>query len=485
MVEDLLKAALDAARGTGVRYAEVRLYSDYRHEYLAIKNGQTEVLTSRDDRGLGVRVLRPKGWGFGATSVLTREAVREAALRADRMARSAEATGSEIPWTEEAHLPHQGHYASSVREDPFEVPLEEKVALLSDVVRGLQVGPAVKVGRAELSAWKEEKHFLSSEGASYVSQITHVGAGMVAMALEGGEMQLRSYPTSFGGDFAQGGFEHIRSWDLPGHAAETGHTAVALVTAPVAPSGVMNLVLASDQLALQVHESVGHATELDRVLGYEAGYAGTSFVRTQDRGSLRYGSPRMTIVADATVPGALGTFGWDDEGTPAQRVEIVKEGIHTGFLSSRETAARINLPRSGGAMRGEGPLRTPLIRMTNVNLLPGDHSPEELIREAKKGIYLETNVSWSIDDKRLNFQFGCEVGRVIENGELGPLVRNPLYSGMTPVFWNSLRATSNPATWHVWGIPNCGKGQPGQAMHVGHGAPMGLFENVRVGGGTL
>lgn len=482
MGEELLRIALSAANTTGVRYAAVRLYTRHRFEHLAVKNGVAESLTNSEESGIGVRVLREKGWGFASTTSLSSREVKEVGIRADRMARLAEETGYPIPFTLEKKLPKNGSYVTKVKEDPFLVPVEEKLQLLVEAERALHTSRAVKVGKAEYTAWQEEKHFLSTEGASYRSRITHVGAAITATSVRGSEMQRRSYPTSFGGDFAQRGFEFVRGMDLPAHAERVGKESVSLLDAPAAPSGTMNMVLASDQLALQVHESVGHATELDRVLAYEAGYAGTSFVRFDDVGVLRYGSPEMNIVADATLPGALGTFGWDDEGVPAQRTDLVKAGRHVGFLSSRETAARAGLKGSGGTMRGDGPLRMPLIRMTNVNLLPGDRTPEELFEEAREGIYLETNVSWSIDDKRLNFQFGCEVGRRIQGGKLGGLVRNPIYSGMTPAFWGSLAALGKKETWHMWGLPNCGKGQPGQAMHVGHGAPMGLFTDVRMGG---
>ncbi|MCI4364401.1 MAG: TldD/PmbA family protein, partial [Thermoplasmata archaeon] len=296
------------------------------------------------------------------------------------------------------------------------------------------------------------------------------------------EVQRRSAPTSFGGDFGQAGWEFVRALDLVARAAVVGKEAVALLDAPGPPEGPTTLVLGSDQLALQVHESIGHATEADRILAYEAGYAGTSWVRPEDLGHLKYGSPHLEIVADATEPGGLGSFGFDDEGLPARRVPIVHQGILVGLLSSRETGARLSLGSSGAAMRAEGFHRTPLIRMTNVNLNPGDHSFSELLEGVKEGIYLETNRSWSIDDKRLNFQFGTELGRRIVDGELGPLVRNPIYGGMTPAFWGSMDAVGEPSTWHLWGVPNCGKGQPGQVGRVGHGAPVARFRNVRVWG---
>jgi TldD protein len=233
-------------------------------------------------------------------------------------------------------------------------------------------------------------------------------------------------------------------------------------------------------LALQIHESVGHAIELDRILGWEAAFAGTSFLELSRLGSLVYGSPLMNITADATVPGALGTFGYDDEGTPAQRVDIVKDGVWVGVLSGRDSAALAGLP-PGGMVRGDGYARLPMVRMTNVGLVPGNSSVEEIIDATDDGIMMATNRSWSIDDKRLNFQFGCEMAWEVRNGKLGRVLRNPTYTGITPQFWGSLDMLAGGASWIPWGVPNCGKGQPMQSAHTGHPAAPARFRGVRVG----
>jgi TldD protein len=379
--------------------------------------------------------------------------------------------------------PRSGRYATSVQRDPFEVPREEVVAMLADSEARLHVGREVKTGLATFQAWEETKWFASSEGASFSSHIVQVGAGISATAIRGSNVQRRSAPTSFGGDFRQAGFEFIESLGLVDRAESVGREAVALLDAPACPTGPTTLVLGSDQLALQVHESVGHAVELDRIFGSEAGYAGTSWVVPEQIGSLRYGSDLMNVVADATELGGLGTFGWDDEGVPAQRVPIVQGGRLVGVLSSRESAAQLGLPRSGGTARADGPDRAPLVRMTNIDLEPGDFSLNELLSGVTEGVYLETNRSWSIDDKRLNFQFGTEVGRRIVGGEIAELLRNPIYSGMGPEFWNSMDAVGDRSTWHLWGLPNCGKGQPTQLARVSHGAPVARFRNVAVRGG--
>ncbi|HYK92567.1 MAG TPA: TldD/PmbA family protein [Thermoplasmata archaeon] len=482
-MEEILRAAVDAALGDGTRAAEARIVAPYHYEQLAVRNGQASGLTSTTRVGLSVRVRRARAWGFATSPTVDAESARRVARDAVSAARAAERTSRAPLEVVPNRGPSNGQYKTRLKVDPFSIPMEEKLRLLTDAERGLHVDPAVKSGHASYRAWSEEKWFLSSEGARFHSRIVQVGAGLDATAVRGSEVQVRSAPSSFGGNFRQSGFEFIEGLDLPSIAEPTAREAVKLLTAPTLRAGPTTIVLGSSQLALQVHESVGHATELDRILGFEAGFAGTSFLSPSDRGHLRYGSPLMEVVADATEPGGLGTFGWDDEGVPAQRTPLVRKGQLVGFLTSRETAALIGVERSGGTSRGDGPDRMPLIRMTNIDLLPGDHSFDELLEGVREGVFFDTNRSWSIDDKRLNFQFGTEVGRRIVRGELGPLVRNPIYSGMTPEFWGSMDAVGDASTWKLWGVPNCGKGQPGQVARVGHGAPAGRFRNVRVRGG--
>jgi TldD protein len=482
-VEDLLRTALGVAEASGVLYADARLISPQRYVHLAVRNGAASALTDARRAGLGVRVRTDRAWGFAATSELSVPTARSTARFAVRLARAAGRTAPECLRVTDDPTPRDGRYATVVRRDPFDVPREEVLSLLKDAEARVHVGAEVKSGLASFQAWEEAKSFASTDGASFQSHIVHVGGGVSATAVRGASVQRRSAPTSFGGDFAQAGFEFIEGLGLVERAESAGREARALLTARACPAGRTSLVLGSDQLALQVHESVGHAVELDRIFGSEAGFAGTSWVRPETIGHLRYGSSAMNVVADATEPRGLGTFGWDDEGVPAQRTPIVQRGVLVGVLSSREWAARLGLRHSGGTARAQGPERAPLIRMTNVNLLPGDLSLEELLEDVNDGVYLETNRSWSIDDKRLNFQFGTEVGRRIVRGELGDLVRNPIYSGMTPEFWKSMDAVGNRATWHLWGVTNCGKGQPGQVARVGHGAPVARFRNIAVRGG--
>jgi TldD protein len=258
--------------------------------------------------------------------------------------------------------------------------------------------------------------------------------------------------------------------------------ALALLTAPPCPAGRTTLVLEDGQLALQLHESVGHALELDRILLGELSYAGSSWVTAGDLGRLRYGSEAMSVTADATIPGALGSFAWDDEGVAAQRTPLIEQGIVRAALADRQSAAAIGLAGSNGCARADGFARQPIVRMTNVSIEPGTAGTlDELVADTDQGLYMETNRSWSIDDRRLQFQFATEVAREIRGGELGRLYRNPSYAGITPRFWSSLDAVCSAPAWRLWGLLNCGKGEPGQVMHVSHGAAPARFRDVEVG----
>jgi TldD protein len=293
---------------------------------------------------------------------------------------------------------------------------------------------------------------------------------------------VRSFPGSHRGDTLQAGYEHFDQMGLVAAAPRVAEEAIALLSAEVCPSTTTTLILDGEQLALQVHESVGHAVELDRVLGNEASYAGISWVPADAIGNLQYGSELMNVTADATNPGGLGSYRWDDEGVEGRAVPIVRDGVLRGFLSSRESAAEIGLERSAGCMRADGFSRQPIVRMTNVNLEPGDAgSLDDLIAATDAGIYMETNKSWSIDQRRLHFQFGTEIAWEVKDGQRARMLRNPTYAGVTPQFWAGLDAVCSAPAWKLWGILNCGKGEPGQTMHVSHGAAPARFRNVQVG----
>jgi TldD protein len=480
-VNDLIDRALDAAQRAGASYADIRLV-ERETEALSVKNGLLESAASDRTEGFGVRVLLDGAWGFGASARLeadevervTREAV--AIARASGLVRGAPIVLDDTP-------PQVGRYVTPHEEDPFSVPLDEKLRILFDADAAMARVSGVAVRQGSIESGRERKTFASSQGARVEQEIIEAGAGIEATAFNASESQVRSYPNSAGGQMVTGGFEAIRAMRLADHGQQIAEEAVALLDAPQCPSGEMTLIIDASQVGLQVHESCGHPIELDRVLGYEASFAGTSFLTLDTLGKLQYGSELVHIDADATAVGGLGTFGWDDEGVPAQNVPIVSGGRFVGYLTSRETAPLVG-QRSMGSARAWSWQQIPLIRMTNINLRPGDAGTlDDLISDTKDGLFISTNRSWSIDDRRLNFQFGTQIGWLIRNGKLTQMVRNPTYTGITPRFWGGCDAVCGPSDYTVWGVPNCGKGEPIQTGHVGHGAAPARFRNVQVGVG--
>jgi TldD protein len=344
----------------------------------------------------------------------------------------------------------------------------------------MQTVPGVTFAEGGLDLFRRSTWFASSDGAAIDQVVVHSGGGLEATAIADGDVQRRSYPNSFRGHIKAAGWEHVRTLGLIEEAERTGSQAVELLSAPECPSEVTTLILDSGQVELQVHESIGHPIELDRVLGMEEAYAGSSFLTVEDRGKLKYGSPLVSISADATLTGGLGSFGYDDEGVPAQRVPILVDGIFQNFLTSRETAPVVG-QASNGTSRADGWSHLPLIRMTNISLEPREGSLAEIIGDTKDGIFMATNQSWSIDDKRMNFQFGCEIAWRVTDGTLTQMYKNPNYTGITPEFWGSCDAVGGREEWTVCGTPNCGKGQPGQVGRVGHGTSPARFRDVQVG----
>ena len=471
-------AAVEAALGAGARYADARVM-DRRHESMNARNGEIESLTQEGSIGIGVRALIGSGWGFFSSADLSVDAARRAGVEAAAIARaSASVPGADLELTPvEART---DHWENAVDVDPMSVPLSEKADLLIGATKSMQ-GHGADVAQATYDVWDTTKWLTSSEGHRVDQRIRECGASMEATVNGEAETQRRSYP-GIRGQYGTRGWELVRELDLLANAPRIAEEARELLTAPQCPSiDATDLIIGSEQMALQIHESVGHAVELDRILGWEAAFAGTSWLDLAQLGSLRFGSDLMNVTADATLPGALGSFGYDDEGTPAHPVDIVRDGLWVGVLSGRDSAALAGLESSGGAVRGDGYNRLPMVRMTNVGLLPGSSSLEEMIEATDDGMLMDTNRSWSIDDKRLNFQFGCEIGWEIKGGKRGRMIRNPTYTGIGPRFWQSLDMLGNESEWTFWGTPNCGKGQPGQIGHTGHPAVPCRFRGVRVG----
>ena len=465
-------------------------YAEARHvvtttERVAVRNGRVARVATVEEAGVGVRVRVGGGWGFAATAAISRSDLEAALARALALADAQPGRrggGRGGPAALAPAPPAAGEWTGPCERDPLAVAVETKLELLLAADARLRADARIVRTGADCVSSRTVKAFASTEGAACAQTLTHCGAGMFAVAVDDAELQVRSHPAQHGGGLRAGGWEHIESLDLLANAPRVGEEAVALLTAPACRPGRTTVVLAGEQVALQVHESVAHALELDRMLGDEASYAGTSWVRPQDLGRLRYGSEAMHVTADATLPGGLGSFGWDDEGVAARAYPLIESGVACAALSNRESAAAIGLDASGGCARADGHARQPIVRMTNVSLLPGEGgSLEDLVDATDEGLYMETNRSWSIDDRRLHFQFACELGREIHGGELGRLVRNPSYAGATPRFWSSLDAVGSAAAWGLHGLSNCGKGEPGQLMTVSHGAAPARFRDVEVG----
>ncbi len=478
-MDDLIARALDTATAQGAHYADVRRVRQER-QLVLVRNGTVEAVSLEEDAGFGIRALVDGAWGFASSYKTDPAEVDAIAAAAVRTAR-ASARVHRRPVVLGEAVGSRGEYRTPVQRDPFAVPLDEQIALLLRADEAMRKVPKVTAATGQIVCIRDTKTFASTEGAHTEQEIVQTGGGISATAAGDGEVQRRSYPNSGGRNQVCEGYEFIARADLEAHATRVAEEAVALLTAPQCPSGVTTLILDVSQLALQVHESCGHPIELDRVFGSEAAYAGTSFLTTDRLGTFRYGSDAVTLTADATLPGALGTFGWDDEGVPAQRIEVVKEGRFVAYLTDRENASRLGLPGSMGAARASGWNRIPLVRMTNVSLEPGTWTLDDLIADTDDGIYMETNRSWSIDDRRLNFQFGTEVAYEIKGGKRGGLLKNATYTGITPEFWRGCDAICDRDHWVAWGTPNCGKGQPSQTMHTGHGAAPARFRGVRVG----
>lgn len=482
-MQEITSWALNAAASRGATYADARIADD-RHRALTTKNGKAGSVSDSESLGIGVRVIADGAWGFASSEDLSRSAVEATAARAVEIAKaSARVKQENIRLAPEK--PATAEWTSPFQIDPFTISIEQNLELLLRTDAELRSVAGVTLAETNMNFRREEQWFQSSEGAKIHQTKYTSGAGYAAYAFAGSEIQKRSYPTSFGGQWQNKGYELIHELKLVENARRVGEEAVALLKADQCPEGVFDIILDSSQLGLQIHESVGHPIELDRVLGMEANFAGTSFLTLDKLRTLRYGSDLVNIVADARQehgPG-LGTFAFDEEGVPAQCTPIISNGLFTGYLSSRETAHTIGLNQSGGTLRAEGWNRLPIIRMTNVSILPGEKplSCEQLIAGTDSGVYMETNRSWSIDDKRYNFQFGTEIGWEIKNGKRVRMLKNPSYSGITTEFWNSMDAICSRDEWVLWGIPHCGKGQPQQVMGTGHGASPARFRNIKVG----
>ena len=471
MLEDSrLENAVQWAARRGASYADAR-YVERESETVSIKDGQVEGIDRDSDRGVGVRVLYQGSWGFAASDRLTGEAVlvplfEQAIARAE-----AAATVQRRRVVLAPAEPQRGEYRTPVRRDPFAVPLRERVDLLRAADAILST-PHARLRRASVASYRTRKRLLTSEGTDVRQEITECGAGLnLTASMAGAKPATRSDMRNV----RQAGWEYVEEFDVLAHARTFARDVEEILRAKPAVERPTTLLIDQPFLALLVHESCGHPTESDRVLEHEVAFAGTTFMWPPDRGILRYGSPFVNMTADATVPGGMGTFGWDDDGVPATRTPLVERGIFTGYLSSRETAGALGIERSGGCARAEGWQRFPIVRMVNVSLEPGDQTYGALLAGIQDGLLLESPASYSLDDKRQNFHFSTQSARVIRDGQLEGYVRGVAFQSLTPDFWGSCDGVADD--WELHGFVSCAKGEPLQLMRVGHGAAHARFRD--------
>ena len=481
-VKTMLAGAMQCARELGAEYADVR-FKDILKEHLVLENGVLIDATTDRSCGYGIRVYLDGSMGFAASNDLGR--MNETAREAYEIALASLTMQSEKIKLSEKEAA-TAHYATPVEKDPLEVPLSEKLDLMKSCEQRINevwkkheftVKPAFFT-YITLDSRKDAVIFADTDGSCIDQNFCQVAALVNAKVITGSDVQSRKYI-----NVARGGYERIEEMDLISRSGDLAREAAILIEAPDCPSGEFDVVITPRQLFLQIHESVGHPTELDRVLGSEAAFAGRSFLEPCNLTSkpVIYGSGHITIVADATCPNGLGTFAYDDEGVPAQNITLIDKGRFSGFQTSRDNAHVISQVSSGGGL-ADGWHNLPLVRMTNINLLPGEYTPEELIAGIEYGFLFDENKSWSIDDLRINFQFACEIAYEIKDGKLtGKVFKNPIYAGKTTEFWGSCDGVASEEYWQLVGVPNCGKGQPMQAMRVSHGSSPARFRKVRVG----
>lgn len=481
-MKDFAQRAVDTARVRGASYADCRIIFT-KEQVITVQDGKIGDLDLSEDVGFGVRVIADGAWGFACSPTVSPDEIDRVAALAVRIAKASARLkkedvrlAPEPVWVDTWQTP--------IVEDPFAVPLQEKIALLMELNRVLTADKRIKSAEATV-AFKHEHQWMATSEGSFIDQLLiRSGAGYSATAVGEGEIQTRSYPNSFRGQYMSLGYELVRSLQLLENAERVREEAVALLTAPTLPPAKRDIIIDGSMMALQIHESVGHATELDRVLGMEANYAGMSFATTEKLNNFRYGSDHVNLVCDTTVPGGLATIGWDDDGVRGQRWNLVKNGDFVGYQFNRELAHTIGAERSSGNSRAQGWGNIPIVRITNLSLMPGNDSVEELMAGCEGGVWMETNRCWSIDQWRLNFQFGVEAAWEIKGGKKGQLYKNANYQGITPQFWGSCDGIGDAKSWVLWGVANCGKGQPGQTAEMSHGAAPTRFRGVNVGVGN-
>jgi TldD protein len=472
--DELAELALNRARAAGVEYADVRIV-DITSQTLQGEDRRIAQIRDVFDRGIGIRVLHRGAWGFAASSVLSLEEVPRVAELAVEIAKGSASLA--IDKVQLAHEPvHRDRIVTAFGVDPFTVPLEDKTRLLLETMELIQQQPGIVRSHASLWMQRDRKLFASTEGTRLEFDLLATQGDCAATALYEGRFATRSFNTPH----LRTGYELILDAGFTREAVRIAAQAVEKVKAPVVEPGRYDLILDPEHLSLTIHESCGHPSELDRALGYEANYAGTSFLTPDTCGHFRYGSSHVTLVADNTEPQTLAATGYDDDGVACQRWDIVRDGVFVGYCTNREVAPRIGDERSHGSNRADSWNSMPIVRIANIGLAPGKARLDDLLAEVKRGIYIEGHGSYSIDQRRYNFQFGGDAFWLIENGKRTHMLRDVIYHGITPEFWRSCDGVADASHRARYGFITCGKGQPMQSGWMTHAASHARFRRVNV-----
>lgn len=478
-MHELIEARFRALN-PGVDFCSLR-YVEEARETLAVRQGVAEPLARSLDRGAMITVLHRGGYGYAATSDLSTAGLQAALERARQWA---EASRSQAVFDFSAYEPARpsGRYIGPGAEQPLDWQRRELTELLLAEDAASQIDARIVDRAASLGRLDVHQLYITHDGGSVEQRFRALIPSLVVTAYADGVAQTRSLGGQYNGYCRQGGMEILAQAGLAGAGRRVADEALQLLAAPNCPSGSMDLLLMPSQMMLQIHESIGHPLELDRILGDERNYAGTSFVTPEMFGSYQYGSEHLNVTYDPQRSNEFAAYGWDDDGTPAEKVWLIEQGLLKVPLGGAISQARASLPGVANS-RACNWNRAPIDRMANLNIEPGDQSLAQLIAGVERGVLMDTNVSWSIDDSRNKFQFGCEYGRLIENGELKGVVKNPGYRGISATFWRALKAVGDESTLDVMGTPFCGKGEPNQVVRVGHASPACLFGAVDVFGG--
>ncbi len=479
---ELANEALDVARRAGASYADVRV-GRYRRQSIATRERQVTGVSDSESYGLGIRTLINGAWGFAATSRLSRDAVQKTALEAAYMSRAARALHKRPVELAPAE-PVKGTWMTPIKRDPLDVPLEQKIALLLATNEAAMRVKNVRFVSSSLAVLREVKTLLTSEGTNITQTLIRVGPSFSATATTTGDFQ--SYEEELAPRGV--GWEYVEALDMPAHAERWAALAAEKIAAKSVAPGQYDLILEPTNLWLTIHESIGHPTELDRAIGEEANYAGTSFVAPPEKviGQLRYGQSLMNVQADRTQEGSLSRVAWDDEGVPADRWLLIEKGVFKDYQTTREQVARIQkltgITRSHGCSFAESWNAVQFQRMPNVSLLPGDADIglDDIVSATERGIVVKNRGSWSIDHQRFNFQFSGQAYYEVRNGKIVGMLRDVAYQSNTPVFWNSMDLIGGKSSYWLGGAFNDGKGEPSQVSSVSHGCVPARFRNVTI-----